>query len=123
MIKIRTQTEKHKGYIPWDKLRKFGLPFEDAGLAHLIGEEAALKLKNATVQATKSLRLAENDATANAAKEVLKVTKKIAKVLLLKSAKVKEAASLGHSMLYLNFNADGIDCFISRDATKHIWDL
>ncbi len=106
-MRIRIQVEKNKGHIPGDKITKFGMAFENAPLSHWLGEQTAETLISLT-------KTALEDIESDYGKNLLRKLKKNAKEFLVKSEKVKKAQSAGHSTLYLNFNVDGIDCFINR---------
>lgn len=116
MIQIRTETQQHLGYIPYDKISRFGMQFEEAGLGFWIGDKPSDTLKDAVKSAVKGLGTAMTDQNLKLAKEVLKSARNTVKDLLRSSDRFKEAERRGHSMFYLNFNHDGIDCFISRDG-------
>ncbi len=106
-MRIRIQVEKNKGHIPGDKITKFGMAFENAPLHHWIGDPRAMNLISLT-------KTALGDIESDYGKNLLKSLKKATKEFLVKSEKVKKAQSAGHSTIYLNFNVDGIDCFINR---------
>ncbi len=116
MTDIKIKIEENKGYIPYDKIRQFSTPFEVATLGYYIGEQTATRLRDAVKIALESKREAKNEQTIKTVDKALKIAKEIVQKTLRKSEQFKEAEKMGHTIFYLNFNRDGIDCFISRDG-------
>lgn len=97
-MKIYHKVEFWKGYIPSDKVHYNRIPFESFGI------------NNFGIDYKES-RNYRDDYNNETKKEIIEGVKNRIK----QSDKYKEIVQHGyHTDLYLNFNADGIQCFINR---------
>ena len=99
-MKIYHKTELNKGYIPSDKLHYKGIPFESFGLKNFGIDH------NPIVEEYNQIKYKKEE------RELFILS---LKCRLMNSRKFKEITKEGyHTHLYLNFNVDGVDMFISR---------
>jgi len=98
--KFYYKLEPFRGYIPNDKTRVNDEPYEQGGWNEVIGEEITKKYQ--AIRTEQGIKQAVQDVTAmiNTKIDAFLADKK------LNNPKIKP--------FYLNFNADGIDCFVHR---------
>ena len=95
-MKIYHKVEYWKGYIPSDKVHYKHIPFEACSIANF-----GISYKES------------KDYRKNWTSETKKLIVEQYKAKIMTSKFWQEIVKAGHC-LYLNFNMDGIDCFISR---------
>jgi len=100
-MKIWTRKELFKGYIPYDKIKHRGERFELFSLSNF--DSVHLEHK-------KIKRMVENFRKENKIKELIGYIK----AYVVVSETYKQLEKDGHTILYLNINNDGVDCFVSR---------
>lgn len=92
--------ELNKGYIPGDKLRIADQPFEMSWWNKIIGEEIQKKWLN--------IMFSDNQ------KEELKKLFDLINQNIKTFLETRKQLDEQSKPFYLNFNRDGIDCFVSR---------
>jgi uncharacterized ferritin-like protein (DUF455 family) len=92
--------ELNKGYIPSDKLRVAGQPFETGYFNIILSEE----IQN------NWLKIISNENRKEELKKLFAIVNKNIKKFL----KTRQQLNSNSKAFYLNFNRDGIDCFVSR---------
>jgi len=102
MIKIWTQKELFKGYIPSDKINRRGVSFELFSLSFF--DSVHLEHK-------KIKRMLKNFRKENRVKEFIDYLK----FFIRRSKKFKQLEKDNyHKHIYLNLNFDGVDCYLDR---------
>lgn len=101
-IKIWTQKELNRGYIPSDKITRRGVRFEHIGLSHF---------NEKYLNSEKMKRMVVNFRKENKINELIIFIKSI----IVESERYKKIVSEGyHTHIYLNINYDGVDCYLNR---------
>lgn len=101
-MKIWTRKELNRGYIPSDKIRVRGIPFEYITLSRFDKEH---------LNSDKIKKMVGNFRAVNRIDQLIDYVK----FFIKRSQEYMDIVKEGyHTHLYLNINFDGIDCFISR---------